>query len=239
MQPLYAEIVLPDNRRTTAICKFPTRDNRAPAESVINEWMGTEVARRAGTQVPPCYIVEASPHVQLHLVEHHGVAISTNIGFASEVCPIDAIIYPGTLNAMGQEDLARLYCVDMLLINADRTPFNPNCGHSKRRLFAYDFGSALFSPGTSEKSFDRWFFGPGMIDRAEAHLCRYHIASAQIGAKAFRDVIARLCSDRWYARLNARSLPQPLQNHLRLIVQYLDFIAQERDMLCQQIVSTL
>jgi hypothetical protein len=239
MQPLYAEIALADGSRFNAICKFPTRDNRAPTESVINEWMGTEIARVSGTQVPPCYLVETTPHVQLHLVEHHGVSVSSTIGFASKVCPIDGIIYPGTLNAMEPEDLARLYCVDMLLINADRTPFNPNCGHSKRKLFAYDFGSALFSPGTTNKSFDRSFFGPGMADRAEAHLCRAHLTSEDTGASVLRDVIDRLCKDRWYGRLNAKFLPQALQNHLRLVVEYLDFIAQERDMLTRQIVSTL
>jgi hypothetical protein len=239
MQPLYAEIALPDGARFTAICKFPTRDNRAPAESVINEWMGTQAAAVAGTQVPPCFIVEASPHVKLHLIEQHGVNISSPFGFASKVCPIDAIIYPRTLNAIDPLDIARLYCVDMLFVNADRTPNNPNCGHLRRKLFAYDFGSSLFSPGSSRRNFDRAFFGPDIYDRADAHLCKAHLGAVETGANVLNDVFDRLCMRKWYAGLNAKFLPQALQDHLGLVIQYIDFIAEERDMLYRQIVSTL
>jgi hypothetical protein len=160
MQPTYMDVVLPEGEKISAIVKFPTRENRAPAESVINEWLGCQAAHHAGLRVPPSYIVEASPHVMLHLVERHGITATSPFGFASKVCQIDSILYPTTLGAMEPEDLARLFCFDMLFINADRTPNNPNCGHAKRRLFAYDFGSALLAPGTSKRNFDRFFLGP-------------------------------------------------------------------------------
>lgn len=239
MQPVYAQIALADGSKVSAICKFPTRENRAPAESVINEWMGTRAASVAGVQVPTCHIVEASPHVMLHLVEQHGITVSSHFGFASEVCQIDSIIYPSTLDAMPLDDLTRLYCFDMLFINADRTPNNPNCGHSKRRLFAYDFGSSLISPGTSPSSFERFFFGPGMNDRANAHLCREHISSPEVGQTVMAEMMDRLHAGRWYAGLAAKFLPQELQDHLGLAVRYLDYLNEERDMLCRQIVCTI
>ena len=57
-------------------------------------------------------------------------------------------------------------------------------------------------------------------------------------SEVLEDVLDRLCA-KWHTKLSAKFLPQPLQEHLRLVIQYIDFIAQERDMLCRQIVSTL
>lgn len=239
MQPIYAEIELPGGVRTSTICKFPTRSNRAPIEQVINEWIVTVAGRLVGLQVPPCYIVEASPHVMLHLVERHGVTLACNFGFAAEVCPIDALIYPSSLDAMDPEDLTRLFCFDMLFLNADRTPNNPNCGQSNRRLFAYDFGSALVSPGTAPNSFERLFFGPNMADRAAAHLCRSHVGPSVMAQKVLQDLIAAVSKNRWYAGMNLKFLPVALQEQMRLAVQYFDYVVQERDLLCRQIVSTL
>ena len=189
MQPTYMQVALSDGTEFPAIAKFPTRENRAPAESVVNEWMGSQAAQVAGLQVPPSYIVEASPHVMLHLVERHGITASSRFGFASKVCPIDAIVYPSTLLAMAPEDLTRLYCFDMLFINADRTPNNPNCGQGHRRLFAFDFGSALLSPGASPSNFDRYFFGPGLSDRASGHLCRDYVGSAELANSVLSEMI--------------------------------------------------
>ncbi len=140
---------------------------------------------------------------------------------------------------MAPEDLARLYCFDLLFINADRTPSNPNCGHAKRRLFAYDFGSALVSPGTSPNSFEKFFFGPGMNDRAEAHLCRDHVTSPEVGDSVFSDMMDGLHSGRWYAGLGAGFLPKPLQDHLGLLLRFLEYTDKERDLLRRQIVSTI
>jgi hypothetical protein len=239
MQPIYLDILLADGTRVSAIGKFPTRENRAPIESVINEWMGDESALMAGVQAPRGYLVEASPHVKLHLIEKHGITIASDYGFASAVCQIDAIIYPSTLRAMAPEDLTRLFCFDMLFINADRTPNNPNCGHAKRRLFAYDFGSSLFSPGTAPNSFDRYFFGSALSDRASAHLCKEYIESPDLAEQVLSDMVDRLCKNRWYAEFNVKHLPKPLQDHHKLVVQYLDFIGKERNMVCGQIVSTI
>jgi hypothetical protein len=239
MQPTYFEIALADGSRVSVIGKFATRENRAPAESVINEWFGCQAALVAGVQAPPCYIVEASPHVMLHLVERHGITLASPFGFASKVCQIDAIVYPNTLGAMQPEDLARLFCFDMLFINADRTPNNPNCGHSKRRLFAYDFGSALVSPKTSSSNFDRFFFGSNLSDRASAHLCKDYVESPDLAEVVLSEMIDKVCASHWYSGLTLKYLPQPLQEHLNLVIQYVDYLAQERNMVCRQIVSTI
>jgi len=238
MQPTYMDIALSDGSRFSAICKFPTRKNMAPVESVINEWVGSQAAQVAGVQVPDSYIVEVSPSVQLHLIERHGIAVASPFGFASRVCPIDAIVYPSTLCAMDPEDLMRLFCFDMLFINADRTPYNPNCGHNKRKLFAYDFGSALLSPKTSPKNFDRFFFGGGMSDRASAHLCKDYISSAELAGRVLSE-IEKVHKNRWYANIGLKHLPQQLQDHMGLVVEYIDYLAQERNMVCGQVVSTI
>jgi len=239
MQPTYFEVALPDGTRVSTIGKFPTRENRAPVESVINEWMGCQAAHIAGIQVPPCYIIEASPDVRLHLVEKHGITVASPFGFASKVSDIDSIIYPSTLSAMPPEDLTRLFCFDMLFINADRTPNNPNCGHAKRRLFAYDFGSALLSPKSSATNFDRFFFGPGMNDRASAHLCKEFVDSPDLADSIMADLIEKVCRSRWYSTLSVKNLPQPLQDHMGLVVQYIDYLAKESNVVCRQIVSTV
>ncbi len=239
MQPTYLDVALTDGERFSVIAKFPTRENRAPAEQVINEWMCSQAAQLAGIQVPPSYIAEASPHVMLHLVERHGITAASPFAFASKVCPIDAIVFPSTLIAMPPEDLMRLYCFDLLFINADRTQNNPNCGHSKRKLFAYDFGSALLSPKSSPGSFDRYFFGSGLADRASAHLCRDFVFSPELAENVLRDIIQKVCVNRWYLGLSLKYLPQPLQDHVGLIGQFLNYIAQERNTICRQIVSTL
>ena len=239
MQPTYYDIALSDGHRFSAIGKFPTRANRAPAESIINEWMACQAAHFAGIQVPPCYIVEASPHVMLHLVERHGITAVSPYGFASRVCPIDAIVYPHTLQAMPLEDVTRLFCFDMLFVNADRTVNNPNCGHSKRRLFAYDFGSALIAPETPPGHFDRFFFGSGLYDRASAHLCRESVTSPKMAEAVLSEIIEKVCKTGWFSGLHLNYLPKPLQDHLKLVSQYLEFIAKERNMVCHQIVSTI
>jgi hypothetical protein len=140
---------------------------------------------------------------------------------------------------MQEEDLMRLFCFDMLFINADRTPNNPNCGHSKRRLFAYDFGSALLSPKSSPSNFDRFFFGNGLTDRASAHLCKDHIGTPGIAERVLSEIIEKVFKSRWYADKGFNQLPQQLQDHLKLVVQYIDYVAQERNMVCSQIVSTV
>ena len=226
MQPTYVEVALPDGHRFSAICKFPTRENRAPAESVINEWIGCQAASIAGVQAPPCFIVEASPHVILHLVEKHGISVASPFGFASEVCQIDSIVYPTTLCAMTQEDLTRLFCFDMLFINADRTPNNPNCGQAMRRLFAYDFGSSLLSPKTPTNSFDRYFFGPGMADRASAHLCKEYIGSQELAQSVLCDMVDKVCKNRWFADLKPKHLPGGSAGSPgKLVVEYADYVS--------------
>jgi len=239
MQPTYMDVVLSDGSRLSTIGKFPTRENKAPSESVVNEWIGCRAALIAGVQAPPCYIVEASPHVMLHLVERHGITLASPFGFASKVCEIDAIVYPNTLCAMTPEDLTRLFCFDMLFINADRTPNNPNCGHAKRRLFAYDFGSSLLSPKASPGNFDRYFFGPGLSDRASAHLCKDYVVSCDMAEEILSEMIDKVCKNRWYANFDVKFLPQPLQEHLKLVGQYFDYLSSERNMVCRQIVSTI
>ena len=239
MQPVYVDIMTPDQQRVSTVCKFPTRGNRAPAESVINEWIGCFSAKLIGLQAPECFIVDASPHVQLHLVEKHGVNVSSQFGFASRVSQIDSIIYPSTLARMDPEDLTRLFCFDVLFINADRIPNNPNCGHAQKRLFTFDFGSALVSPGTSPNSFDKFFFGPALNDRVSAHLCREFVLSPELAESVINDIIDRLAASRWYASLRAGFLPQALPDHLSLVVRYIDYICKERNMICHQIVNTI
>lgn len=239
MQPTYMDIVLSDGAKVTVVAKFPTRQNRAPAESVINEFIGCRAALIAGIQVPPCYIVEASPHVNLHLVERHSITIASPFGFASKVCPIDALLYPSTLCAMTPEELMRLYCFDMLFLNADRTPNNPNCGQGRGRLFAFDFGSALISPGTQVNAFDRFFFGSGLSDRASAHLCRDFVCSTDLAEGILDEMVDKVAESHWYASLGLKYLPQAMQDQLGLVERYLDYLAQERNTVCRQIVSTV
>ena len=239
MQPTYMDVSLADGSRVSAICKFPTRENRAPSESVINEWFGCFSAHLAGIQVPPCYVVEASPPVMLHLIERHGVTAISPFGFASKVSQIDSIVFPHTLNSIDSTDLMRLFCFDMLFVNADRTQNNPNCGHSKHRLFAYDFGSSLVSPKTPPNHFDKFFFGSGLIDRASAHLCRDHVSSPALAETVLTEMIDKVCKNRWYSGISIKSVPQHLQDQFILVTQYLDYLTQERNMICRQIVSTV
>ena len=237
--PIYTEIALDGGRYARAISKFPCIETRAPAQAAVTEWLGTCLAAEVGIQAPPCFLVSASDPVVAEMRRRHGMSVVCEYGFASQVCAISAILYPFTLQQMPPEDVARLYCYDMLFINADRTPENPNCGHGGGRLFAYDFGSSLLAPNTEERYFDRPFFGSNLSDRAEAHLCRDFVRSGELVGRTLDDMLNRIEACAWMRQIDTRRLPDRLGDHLGLLIRFLGYLVQDRQTIRRQIVSTI
>lgn len=236
--PVYATLRLDDGRSVKAICKFPAVETRAPAEAPITECVATVAAGLAGVRVAPCFLAEAPAPVRGHLRDQHRLNTLSDLGFGTQVAEIDPIVHPITLGAVRPEDLVRLFCFDMVFLNADRTPENPNCGRHGPNLFAYDFGSALVSPDTPPRNFDYYYFGSPLNDRAAAHLCRDHISSPRVVEATLADMIDRVCGHPWH-RFSIARLPQEHQSHLQLLVQFFKFLGENRDMVFRQVVSTI
>jgi hypothetical protein len=78
-----------------------------------------------------------------------------------------------------------------------------------------------------------------MDDRSSAHLCKEFVHSPSLVERVLSDLISRVHKNRWYADLKLKHLPQSLQDHLGLIVEYLDFLVEERSLISQQVVRTI
>ncbi len=236
--PIYGSVHI-DGRRERVLLKMALFKPKVPVEAVLNEWMATKLAEAASLQVAPGWLATISEEVAEHIETTFNVGLASRIAFATRDSEIDALLVPDGLDSVSPQDRVLLFGLDMLLLNSDRVPENPNCGKANGRLFAYDFGSALPSRGTHPRSFERCFYPPNLTDRAANHLCRSYVRDAEEMRHTLHQAHRLLtqASPELLASLEM-ALPEHAV-HCALLRSYLGFLKSNEDATIAQIVNTI
>lgn len=163
-----------------AVCKFPTSSPPKPTVSGFVEFLATRMAAMFGVDAPDCWLIRPAPEDSLDL-EMLGIFAQDEFGFASEFQPDLATMSTGFAHQVcdfGSDvteagmSLWEALVFDVLFLNSDRTPDNPNTGLlMDGSPFFFDFGAGLFTPDTSKRSLEAGLTTSRISERAREHLC--------------------------------------------------------------------
>lgn len=117
------------------------------ALALVAEWIGCELARGLGLQVPSLAIVDVDaalgrnePDSEIRELLMRSVGDNLGIDYLPASITFDPVVGPPP----SAEDASRIVWFDAFLMNVDRTPKNPNllCWH--KSLWVIDHGASLY-----------------------------------------------------------------------------------------------
>lgn len=110
------------------------------------DWIGLHLAQLAGIPVPTPHLIRITPALasaqqdpEINDLVERSLGINLAVEFLNGALPYQ----PAQSRLIDSELKRRIYCLDVLLLNIDRTDFNPNILFHENRFVCHDFASAL------------------------------------------------------------------------------------------------
>lgn len=162
------------------IAKLAGKRSNLRAPELVREFLGNALAQAVGLHVSPAYVVELPPDILADVEEKYAFGCEDGHAFGS-LWAQEAVPYaPGTDHAyVPRATRARLLALDLVLLNGDRTPPNPNVLWDDGEFMVFDFEHALELPNLPHpERFARHL--EALVPILESHLMRPHVREADL-----------------------------------------------------------
>lgn len=181
-----------------AVAKYPLATPWRPAEVGLVEYVASKCAHVFGVEAPEPFLLKPDEDVVNELHRRFGLEVQRTYGFASQhlsgLRVLDDFLAPDAIfnfrhllaDELASEapndhslevagwaisSLVHLYCFDLLALNSDRLPENPNSAVKLGGgIVAFDFGACLFTHGSSVRSIESSMSRSQICQRVEIHL---------------------------------------------------------------------
>ncbi len=142
--PFYGHALDAESQLHRVFAKVAGKRTKLRPQDLFLELLGTLVARELGLQASDPWICEIDPAIVRHLNEKHDMRLSSHYAFA--LATLDKLVpfrTPTDIGPVPDEVKSNLLALDLVLLNSDRVPKNPNVSWFGGELLIYDFGAGL------------------------------------------------------------------------------------------------
>jgi len=197
--PFFAAVAPEDGlNEVLAVAKYPLGVPWKPPEAGVVEYVASRCAQAFGVNTPAPFLLKPDDWAVDELHRRFGLEIQRTYGFASKhlngLRTLDDFLTPDgifNLRHLISEEfgwptvydhtrevvnwavsgMVRLLCFDLIALNSDRLPENPNAAvRLEGGIVAFDFGACFFTSGSSFRSIERSFSRSQIAERLEFHL---------------------------------------------------------------------